>query len=168
MLVHSFDRFYVVTKFILPSLGDLKFSKLNYDNICTYLENRNTQTTETRKHMLDLMTFCKKIEPFVMYYKRLIKSYNHMAHNILENEIKLTLCQVPRKQKCGIITTLVSSFIGLAYEGISSFLHQKQNKPLHEAVRAMDNKATIQHSKLMQLENSMLMCGLYNAETLEN
>ena len=25
MLTHSFDRFYVVTKFILPLIGDLKF-----------------------------------------------------------------------------------------------------------------------------------------------
>ena len=98
MLVHSFHRFYVVTKFILPSIGDLKFSKLNYENTSTYLDKRNTQTTETRKHMLDLMILCKKIEPFVMYYKRLIKSYNHTAHNILENEINLILPQVPRKQ----------------------------------------------------------------------
>ena len=36
--------------------------------------------------MLDLMTFYKKIEPFVLYYKRLIKSYNNMAYNILEND----------------------------------------------------------------------------------
>ena len=75
--------------------------------------------------MLDLMTFCKKTEPFVPYYKGLIKSYKNTAHNILENEINLILPQIPRKQKCGIITTLVSSFIGLAYEGISSFLHHK-------------------------------------------
>ena len=31
----------------------------------------------------------------------------------------------------------------------------------------MDNEATIQHNKLMQLENLMLMHGIYNAETLE-
>ena len=31
----------------------------------------------------------------------------------------------------------------------------------------MDNKTTIQHNKLMQLENLMLMYGVYNAETLE-
>ena len=31
----------------------------------------------------------------------------------------------------------------------------------------MNNKATIQHSKLMQLENSMLMYGVHNVETLE-
>ena len=48
-----------------------------------------------------------------------------MAHNILENEINLILPQAPKKQKCKIITTLVSSFIGLAYEGISSSLHHK-------------------------------------------
>ena len=47
------------------------------------------------------------------YYKRKIKSYNNGALNILKNEIDLILPQIHRKQKCGIITTLVSSFIGL-------------------------------------------------------
>ena len=124
--------------------------------------------TESKKYTLDLMTFCKKIEPSVLYYKRLIKSYNKMAHNILENEINLILPQIPRKQKCGIITMLVSSFIGLAYEGISSFLHHKQNKALHKAVRTMDSKTTIHCNKLIQLENSILKYGIYNTETLEN
>ena len=31
MLAHSFDRFYVVTKFILPMMDDLKLSLINYD-----------------------------------------------------------------------------------------------------------------------------------------
>ena len=78
--------------------------------------------------MLDSRAFCKNIKPFVVYYKRLIRSYNNTMHNILENEINLLLPQIPRKQKCGIITTLMSSFIGLAYEGIYSFLHHRQNK----------------------------------------
>ena len=52
------------------------------------------------------------------YYKRQIKSYNNTAHNILKNVIDLILPQIHRK-KLGIITTIVSSFIGLAYEGIS-------------------------------------------------
>ena len=75
--------------------------------------------------MLDLKSFCKKIEPFVLYFKRLIKLYNNTVHNISEKEINLLLPQIPRVQKHGIITTLVSSFIGLAYEGISSFLHDR-------------------------------------------
>ena len=125
MLAHSFDRFYVVTKFVLPSIGDLNFLKINYDNTCAYLDNKSICATESKKHMLDLMMFCKKIEPFVIYYKRLIKSYNHTAYNILKNEIDLILPQVSRKQKCGIITTLVFSFKRLAYGDISSFLSSK-------------------------------------------
>ena len=31
----------------------------------------------------------------------------------------------------------------------------------------MDNKTTIQHNKLIQMENPMLMYGVYNAEMLE-
>ena len=76
---------------MLPSIGDLKFSKLNFDNTCVYLGNKYTCSTETINHRLDLMTFFKRIDPFVVYYKRLIKSYNHMAYNILENEIILIL-----------------------------------------------------------------------------
>ena len=71
-----------------------------------------------------------------------------------------------QRQKCGIITTLVSSFIGLAYEGISSFLQQKCENALHKAVNAMNNQASIQHNKLMKLDDTMLMYGIYNMDTL--
>ena len=72
-----------------------------------------------------------------------------------------------RIQKHGTINTFVSGFIGLAYKGISSFLQNKRNKALQKAVTAMDNKTDIQCNKLMHLENSMLMYGIYNAEMLE-
>ena len=49
MLMHSFDRFYVVTKLMLLSLGDLKFLDLNYDKTCAYLDNRNAQNIEAQK-----------------------------------------------------------------------------------------------------------------------
>ena len=47
MLAHSFDRFYVVTKFILPSIGNLNFSKLNYDNTCAYLDIKTVCNTDS-------------------------------------------------------------------------------------------------------------------------
>ena len=121
MLAHSFDRFYIVTKFILPSIEDIKFSKLNYDHTCAYMNKEYAHNMDSRKYLTELKTYCNKIRPFVSYYRKLINSYNKTAHNILENEIKPLLPQISR-QKCGIITTLVSGFIGLAYEGISSFL----------------------------------------------
>ena len=40
-------------------------------------------------------------------------------------------------------------------------------KTTHKALNAMDSKANVQHNNLIQLENSMLMYGVYNAETLE-
>ena len=79
----------------------------------------------------------------------------------------MLLPQVSKRQKHGIITTLVSSFIGLAYEGISSFLQHKRNNTLHKAVSAISDKANIQCNKLMKLDDTMLMYGIYNAETLE-
>ena len=116
--------------------------------------------------MLELKAFCNKVKPFVTYYNKMINSYNKMAHNILEKGIKLLLPQVNRKQKHGIITTLVSSFIGLSYEGISSFLQHKCNKALHKAANAINNKANIQWNKLLKLDDTMLMYEIYNAETL--
>ena len=58
-------------------------------------------------------------------------------------------------------------FIGLAYEGISSFLQQNHENALQKAVYAMSNQASIQCNKLMKLDNTMLMHGIYNTETLE-
>ena len=75
--------------------------------------------------MFELKAYYNKIKPFVTYYNKLINSYNNTAHNILEKEMRLLLPQVSKRQKHGIITTLVSSFIGLAYGGISSFLQHK-------------------------------------------
>ena len=136
--------------------------KLNYDDICAYLDEKNSNDVETKKYTQDLLPFCKKVEPYLVYYKRQIKSYNDTAHNILKNDPQLI-----RKQKCGIITTLVSSFIGLAYTGISSFLQYRRHKALLKAVKTMDSRTSFQCNKLMPLENSMIMYGIYNEETHE-
>ena len=82
MLAYSFDIFYVVTKFMLPTIGDLKFSKLNFNDTCAYMENKFAQNTESRKYMLELKAFYNKVRPFVTYYEKLINSYNNTAHNI--------------------------------------------------------------------------------------
>ena len=46
MLAHSFDSFYVVTKFILPTLDDLKLSPTGYDKECRYLQDLDDQNDE--------------------------------------------------------------------------------------------------------------------------
>ena len=84
----------------------------------------------------------------------------------MENEIRPLLPHVT-KQKCGIVRTLVSGFIGLVYEGISSFLQRKCEDALQKAMIAMNNEADFQCNKLLKLDNTMLRYGIYNADTLE-
>ena len=166
MLVHLFDRFYIITKFMLPSMGDIKFSNLNFDHSCAYMNEKYAPNTDSSKYLAELKTYCNKIKPFVLHYSNLIKSYNNGVYNISENRINPLLPQLSR-QKCGIVTTLISGFIGLAYEGISSFLQRKCKNALQKAVLAMNNEADIQCIKLLKLDNTMLMYRIYNADTLE-
>ena len=84
----------------------------------------------------------------------------------MANKIRPLLPEIS-KQKCGLITTLLSGFIGLAYEGISSFLQKKCNNALQKAMIAMNDEAEFQCNKLLKSDNTMLMYGIYNAETLE-
>ena len=39
MLSHSFSRFYVVMKIILPTIDDLRFSPVHFDSECSYLNS---------------------------------------------------------------------------------------------------------------------------------
>ena len=62
--------------------------------------------------------------------------------------------------------SVASSVIGLAYEGISSFLHHKRNKALHKALAVMDKKTNIQCNRIHHLEDTMIMYCVYNSDTL--
>ena len=122
--------------------------------------------TDSSKYLTELKTYCNKIKPFVSHYSNLIKSYNATVYNILENGIRPLLPQISR-QKHGIVTSLISGFIGLAYEGIYSFLQRKCKDASQKAMLAMSKEADIQCNKLLKLDNTMLMYGIYNANTLE-
>ena len=65
-----------------------------------------------------------------------------------------------------ILGGIASSIIGLAYEGISSFLHHKRHKALHKAVAVMDKKINLQCNRIHHLEDTMIMYGVYNSDTL--
>ena len=132
MLAHSFDRFYVVTKFILPSANGLNFSPIDFIEKCSYWDQDLNKHQNTKQYVSNLKMYCEKIVPFVDYYKKQISSYKHTAHKILMNEISLILPCFPKgkKEKRGTITSLETGFIGLAYEGMSSYLHNKKTKSL--------------------------------------
>ena len=75
------------------------------------------------------------------------------------------------RHKQGVILTsilgsLASKVIGLAYEGISSFLHHKRHKALHKAVAVMNKRTNVQCNRIHHLEDTMIMYGVYNSDTL--
>ena len=66
MLSHSFDRFYIVTKFELPKTTDLKFATFGFDFECSYANHMSTSNTD----YVRLMNYCLKIAPYARLYQR--------------------------------------------------------------------------------------------------
>ena len=158
MLSHSFDQFYIVTKFELPKTKDLRLATFKFDLKCSYAK---------------LLKYCMKIAPYARLYQRQIQYYNRTAYDTLTNVIGKILPKFPtdNRQKCGVILasilgSVASSVIGLAYEGMSSFLHHKRHKALHKAVVVMNKKNDVQRNRIHHLEDTMIMYGVYNSDTL--
>ena len=66
MLLHSFDRFYVVTKFEMPKVKDLKLTTFTFDLTCEHLNNAKSYIHCYLKH-------CQKIAPNVKFYQKQIE-----------------------------------------------------------------------------------------------
>ena len=62
----------------------------------------------------------------------------------------------------------MSSVIGLAYEGISSFLHHKGHKALHKAVKVIKKRTDMQCNRVYHLEDTIIMYGTYDSDKLMN
>ena len=88
--------------------------------------------------------------------------------NILKKAVYLIFPKfyMEQRNKRGIFGTIISGFIGLAFEGISGLLHHKRHKSPYKAVKAMSISTDVERNKLMNLENTLVMYGIYNAETL--
>ena len=88
-----------------------------------------------------------------------ISANNLTAHKILKNKVNLILQKFHKehRNKRGIFGAIISGLLGLAFEGISSFLHHKRHKALQKAVKEMSVTMEAQRNKLMHLENSVCM-----------
>ena len=169
ILAHSFDRFYIITKFILPTLHDLKLYPIKYDKECQYLRNLDDEDDDRIKQNIKDLLFCyAKIRPYMVLYKMQITAHNLTAQTILKNEVDLILpeFQTQRRDKRAIFGAIISGFFGLAFKGFSSFLHNKRHRSFQKAVKMMSITTDAQRNKLMHLENLLIMYGVYNAETL--
>ena len=166
MLSHSFGRFHVVTKYGLPKVSDLKLTTIEFDLTCSYLNGDGKYMTKLRRH-------CLRIAPYISFYQRQITYYNLTAHRILTKETGLVLPNFPTNKRpkqeailASVLGGFATSVIGLAYEGISSFLYHKKHKALNKAMTVMEKKTDLQKNQIHHLEDTMKMYGVYNSHTL--
>ena len=88
MLSHSFDRFYVVTKFELPRVEDLKLTTIDFESNCSYLNGNGNYVRKLHKHFL-------RIALYIDFYKRQMAYYNITAYRIMTKDIGLILPTFP-------------------------------------------------------------------------
>ena len=123
--------------------------------------------------MQKYLKYCQRIIPYVRLYQKQVQYYSHTAYNILQNEIKLilpTFTETNRKKRflSAVLGTVASNIVGLAFEGISSFLHHKRHKALNKAIKQMNERQNIEYNRIYHLEDAMIMYGKYNSDTLTN
>ena len=73
-----------MAKFEILKIEDLRLMTVAFDSKCSYLNGTNVYFNRALK-------YCKKIVPYVKFYKRQIAYYNRTAYDILKNEIGLIL-----------------------------------------------------------------------------
>ena len=131
MLSHSFDRFYVVTEIEIPKVSDLNLTLFHCSHVVNIEKGTKFEILSTIKEMFEV--YCRNIIPYMYLYKHQVEFYEKMVHEISDRDIGLILPKFEdreknvkqKRQKRQIISAFISRFIGLAYEGISSFLWYK-------------------------------------------
>ena len=118
MLSHSFDQFYIVTKFELPKTKDLRLATFKFDFECSYANHTSTNTNYAK-----LLKYCMKIALYEQLYQRQIQYYNCTVYDTLANDRGKILPKflTDHRHKRGailpsILGSVASSVIGLACE----------------------------------------------------
>ena len=150
----------------MPKIEDLKLTTFTFDFASRHLMSDKT-------FMRKYLKLCQRIRPYVRLYQEHVQYYNQTVYNILQNEINLilpTLNEPNRKKRflSAVLGTVALKIIGLAFEGISSFLHHKRHRALINAIKQINERQNTEHNRIYHLEDTMIMYGKYNSDTLTN
>ena len=80
MLTHSFDSFYVVTKYEIPKVEHLQFTTFAFDLMCNHLN------ISKKSYLLRYIRHCRRIAPYIKFYKQQLNYYNQTAYNLLQTK----------------------------------------------------------------------------------
>ena len=126
-----------------------------------------------KKYIKMLYRHCLRIAPYIDFYRGQITYYNITAYRNMRNDNGFILPTYPTENRpkqgpilTSVLGSIASSMICLTYQGISSFLHHKRHKALQKAMTVMGKKTDLQQNQIHHLEDTMVMYGVYNSDTL--
>ena len=119
--------------------------------------------------------WCAKATPYMQHLHKKEKYFVDRLYGLLKNDLYSVLPQLRHgshavRPRWGLGTLAISAVTGLitlAVESLGSYLRNKQEKRINNAVLAIREDTTAVQNTLQQYSNDFLMYGCYNVETLE-
>ena len=182
---NGLHRVSVVTSVPLPRFKDINVSPLKFHNCSMDMDLNSALSKEHRRLQIAVSEWCAKATPYMQHLRKKEKYFVDRLHGLLENDLYSVLPQLRRGSQAGcqqtgyspkgrsrrglgnLVISAVTGLITLAVESLGSYLHNKQEKWINNAVLAMREDNTAVQNTLQQFSNDFLMYGRYNVETLE-
>ena len=172
---NGLDRVSVVTSVPLPRFRDIHINPLKFHNCSMDLDLDSAISKEHRRLQIAVSEWCAKATPYMQHLRKKEKYFVDRLYGLLENDLYSVLPQLRRgsnsiRSRRGLGTLAVSAVTGLitlAVESLGSYLRNKQEKRINDAVLAMREDNTAVQNTLQQYSNDFLMYGRYNVESLE-
>ena len=174
-----------MTSVPLPHFKDIHVSPLKFHNCSMDMDLNSAISKEHRRLQITVSEWCAKAMPYMQHLRKKEKYFVDRLHGLLENDLYSVLPQLRRGSQAGhpqmgfspkghprrglgtLVISAVTGLITLAVESLGSYLRNKQEKRINDAVLAMREDNTAVQNTLQQYSNDFLMYGCYNVETLE-
>ena len=172
---NGLDRVSVVTSVPLPHFKDIHISPLKFHNCSMDMDLNSAISKEHRCLQIAVSEWCAKATPYMQHLRKKEKYFVDQLYGLLENDLYSVLPQLrcgsnavrPRQGLGTLVVSAATRLITLAVESLGSYLRNKQEKWINDAVLAMREDNAAVQNMLQQYSNDFLMYGRYNVETLE-
>ena len=189
LLHHNLARVWVVTKFNIPPISrfHLPPAKLSPDCSFSYVPQYPNETSQKVKDATStdqwikpyLRNMCQDSLPMFSLLEARETYLRNKMLNLVEKDLYGTLrsyqSQGRAKRFASLAISAVTGLVTLAVEGISSFLQDKRNKAMANAMDALQHAQTETYDKLQHYKDDLMLYGTYSLkstseilDTLEN
>ena len=134
-----------MTSVPLPHFKDIHISPLKFHNCSMDMDLDSAISKEQRHLQIMVSEWCTKATPYMQHLRKKEKYFVDRLYGLLENDLYSILPQlrcgshaVHRRRGLGtLVISAVTGLITLAVESLGSYLLNKQEKRIKDAVLAM-------------------------------